>query len=95
MKIITINLGEPHIKALAMLKDLGLYPSRSEAIRVAIRDFLKKELGLPEKGARAATMMPDPDEPTSEELIARKKEIERMLRQLKQDRMQAEGLAFA
>lgn len=46
MKIITINLSEPHVKALQVLQDLGLYPSRSEAIRVAIRDFLMKELGF-------------------------------------------------
>lgn len=56
MKIITINLSEPHVKALKMLQDLGLYPSRSEAIRVAIRDFLQKEFlpsGHLEKKERA------------------------------------------
>lgn len=44
MKVITINLSELHIKALQVLMDVGLYSSRSEAIRVAIRDFLQKEL---------------------------------------------------
>lgn len=49
MRITTINLSEPQIRALAMLQDLGLYPSRSEGIRVAIRDFLLKELGFERK----------------------------------------------
>lgn len=49
MKIVTINLSEPHVKALEMLMELGLYPSRSEAIRVAIRDFLQRELGFVKK----------------------------------------------
>lgn len=44
MKIITVNLSEPQVKALQVLQDLGMYPSRSEAIRVAIRDFLIEEL---------------------------------------------------
>ncbi|MBD3350175.1 MAG: ribbon-helix-helix protein, CopG family [Candidatus Lokiarchaeota archaeon] len=45
MKIITVNLPVPYIKTIELLVgDQGLYPSRSELIRVAIRDFLVKEL---------------------------------------------------
>jgi len=44
MKIITINLPEKYISAIQILNDLGLYPSRSEAVRVALRDFLSNEL---------------------------------------------------
>jgi antitoxin ParD1/3/4 len=49
MKIVTINLPEPFLAALEKLTDYGLYPSRSEAIRVALRDFLSKELQIAQK----------------------------------------------
>jgi len=45
MKIVTVNIPEPFIKAIDKLTGHnGLYPSRSELIRVAVRDFLLKEL---------------------------------------------------
>lgn len=44
MKIITINLPERYLEAIQTLNDLGVYPSRSEALRAALRDFLAKEL---------------------------------------------------
>ena len=49
MKIVTINVPETYIDAIKKLvgRD-GLYPSRSELIRVAVRDFLLKELKLAE-----------------------------------------------
>ncbi|MFW9773815.1 MAG: ribbon-helix-helix domain-containing protein [Promethearchaeota archaeon] len=46
MKIITINLPEKYLAAIQTLNDLGVYPSRSEAIRIALRDFLKDELEM-------------------------------------------------
>jgi Arc/MetJ-type ribon-helix-helix transcriptional regulator len=46
MKIITINLPEKYLAAIQTLNDYGIYPSRSEAIRIALRDFLDKELEL-------------------------------------------------
>jgi len=46
MKIITINLPEKYLAAIQTLNDLGIYPSRSEAIRIALRDFLKDELKM-------------------------------------------------
>ncbi len=49
MKIVTINLPEPFLDALEKLTEYGLYPSRSEAIRVALRDFLAKELQIAQK----------------------------------------------
>ncbi len=48
-KIVTINLPEPFLAALEKLTEYGLYPSRSEAIRVALRDFLSKELQIAQK----------------------------------------------
>lgn len=47
MKIITVNLPVKDIKTIkGLVGENGLYPSRSELIRVAIRDFLIKELKL-------------------------------------------------
>jgi antitoxin ParD1/3/4 len=46
MKIITINLPEKYLNAIQALNDLGIYPSRSEAIRIALRDFLRDELQM-------------------------------------------------
>ena len=43
MRIITINLPEKYLDALQVLQDLHLYPSRSEAIRECLREFLYKE----------------------------------------------------
>ena len=46
MKIITINLPEKYLEAIQTLNDLGVYPSRSEAIRTALRQFLSDELKM-------------------------------------------------
>ena len=48
MKIITINLPERYLSAIQTLNDFGIYPSRSEAIRIALRDFLSDELKMNE-----------------------------------------------
>jgi len=45
MKIVTINVPESYIEAINKLIGAnGLYPSRSELIRSAVRDFLIKQL---------------------------------------------------
>jgi len=47
MKIVTVNVPESYVDAIAKLTgDGGLYPSRSELIRNAVREFLLKELRL-------------------------------------------------
>jgi len=46
MKIITINLPEKYLDAIQILNDMNLYPSRSEAIRTALSNFLNKELKM-------------------------------------------------
>jgi Arc/MetJ-type ribon-helix-helix transcriptional regulator len=47
MKIITVNLPVNYINTIkGLVGDDGLYPSRSELIRVAVRDFLIKELKI-------------------------------------------------
>jgi len=44
MKLITLYLPEPYIRALDSLVDEQFYPNRAEAIRVAIRDMLSTEV---------------------------------------------------
>ena len=44
MKNITIALPEIYVRNLEKIQDIGMVPSRSEAIRLAIREFLKKEI---------------------------------------------------
>jgi Arc/MetJ-type ribon-helix-helix transcriptional regulator len=46
MKIITINLPEKYLEAIQTLNDLGVYASRSEAIRNALSQFLSDELKM-------------------------------------------------
>jgi len=44
MRLISIQVPEAYLRGLEELVEKGLYPNRSEAIRYAIRDLLKKEL---------------------------------------------------
>jgi Arc/MetJ-type ribon-helix-helix transcriptional regulator len=47
MKIITVNLPESYLDAIEKLVgDKGLYPSRSELIRCAVRKLLLKEIKM-------------------------------------------------
>lgn len=46
MKNITIALPNIFVDNIEKLQVLGLVPSRSEAIRLAIREFLKKEVNV-------------------------------------------------
>lgn len=50
MKICTVNVPESYIEAInKLIGEDGLYPSRSELIRVAVREFLIKELKMAKK----------------------------------------------
>jgi len=47
MKIVTVNTPESYLDSIEKLVgEDGLYPSRSELIRVAVRDFLLRELKM-------------------------------------------------
>jgi len=48
IQICTVNVPSIYIDALAKLIENGMFPSRSEAIRQALRDFLKVELEMVE-----------------------------------------------
>lgn len=43
MKNVTIALPEIYVRNIEKLQKIGMTPSRSEAIRTALREFLKKE----------------------------------------------------
>ncbi len=87
MKIITININEHQIKALAVLQELGLYPSRSEAIRVAIRDFLAKRFcpGMFAGSDASTSKVPGPIVVTERDVEETKREITRLLRRLREE----------
>jgi Arc/MetJ-type ribon-helix-helix transcriptional regulator len=54
MKIVTVNVPESYLDAIEKLTgNDGLYPSRSELIRCAVRDFLIKELQMAKKLIRS------------------------------------------
>jgi Arc/MetJ-type ribon-helix-helix transcriptional regulator len=44
LKLITLYLPEPYIRALDSLVTARFYPNRAEAIRVAIRDLISSEV---------------------------------------------------
>ncbi len=44
MKLITVKMSELYVDGIDKLVEMGMYPSRSEVIRVAIRDLLMREL---------------------------------------------------
>lgn len=43
MRLITVNVPEPYLKALDDLVKRKMYPNRAEAIRIAIRDLVISE----------------------------------------------------
>ncbi len=44
MRIVTVKMPESYIEAIDELVRMGRYSSRSEVIRAAVRELLKKEL---------------------------------------------------
>lgn len=55
MKIITVNIPESYVNAIEKLcGDNKIYPSRSELIRVAVREFVIEKLRLANKFQKLA-----------------------------------------
>ena len=44
MRLVTVKMPEMYVKGIDELVKAGRYSSRSEAIRIAIRELLKREL---------------------------------------------------
>ena len=49
MKLITLNLPDRYLDGIEMLVREEIYPNRSEAIRTAIRDMLRRESDAEQK----------------------------------------------
>ncbi|MCD6341165.1 MAG: type II toxin-antitoxin system ParD family antitoxin [Desulfurococcales archaeon] len=49
MRLVTVKIPEIYLEGIDELVKLGRYSSRSEVIRTAIRDLLKKELWFSDK----------------------------------------------
>ncbi|WP_297497576.1 ribbon-helix-helix domain-containing protein [Thermococcus sp.] len=54
MRIVSVQLPQGLINAMDQLVKMGVYPNRSEIIREAIRELLKKELYRLEAKERSA-----------------------------------------
>ncbi len=49
MRLVTVKMPETYLEGLDELVRMGRYSSRSEVIRVAVRELLKRELwGVPD-----------------------------------------------
>lgn len=46
MKIVTINIPDQYLGCLESMVNLGFFPSRSEAVREALKQFLTNEVDL-------------------------------------------------
>ena len=55
LKLVTIHLPEAFLEGIEELIKSRIYPNRSEAIRIAVRDLLKNELWERAAGAIAST----------------------------------------
>jgi Arc/MetJ-type ribon-helix-helix transcriptional regulator len=43
MKIVTINIPDQYLDCIESMVNLGFYPSRSEAVREALKQFIVRE----------------------------------------------------
>lgn len=74
MKVVSINIPEKYIYELEELVRQEFYLSRSEAIRAAVRDLLKRELWMAGQAILATAPAPIEGEQTTsgEQLIDEK-----------------------
>ena len=72
MKIVTVNVPESYLGAInKLIGENGLYPSRSELIRVAVREFLLKELKMANNMAKYDRSEEEAEEDFEEENFIR------------------------
>jgi len=48
VKVVTVHLPEAYIEAIDELVRRRIYPNRAEAIRMAVRDFIREEAAISE-----------------------------------------------
>jgi len=64
MKITSINVPESYVRAIeCLVGEDGLYPSRSEVVRIAVREMLQKRLSLAKESNRI--VRPEDIEPST------------------------------
>jgi len=56
MKLITVKMPESYVEGLDELVRIGRYSSRSEVIRIAVRELLKRELWIKEEELELQSM---------------------------------------
>ena len=72
MKIVTVNVPESYLGAInKLIGENGFYPSRSELIRVAVRDFLLRELKMANNMAKYNEAEEEAEEDFDEENFVR------------------------
>ena len=72
MKIVTVNVPESYLGAInKLIGENGLFPSRSELIRVAVRDFLLRELKMAKNMAKYNQPEEEAEEDFEEENFVR------------------------
>ena len=72
MKIVTVNVPQSYVDAIKKLVGQeGIYPSRSELIRVAVREFLLKELKMEEELEKYGETMKKENEEFDDENFVR------------------------
>ena len=72
IKLISVNLPESYLNVLEILVSQGVFPNRSEAIRVAIRDLIKTEYLIEEsikKNFNPAIIEPDVKDEIRQNLV--------------------------
>ena len=52
MKAVTVHMPEPYLEALDELVRRKLYSNRAEAIRMAVREFIRREFRLLDGGGK-------------------------------------------
>ena len=63
MRLITVKMPEIYIDGLDELVKLGRYSSRSEAIRIAVRELLRRELWGPGENPSRNVIVLEREEP--------------------------------
>ncbi len=57
MRVVTICMPESYVEGVDKLIKRGMYPNRSEVIRIAIRDLLVEELWGERKPSNSAPLL--------------------------------------
>jgi len=72
LKVVTVNVTESYLDAISkLIGENGLYPSRSELIRCAVREFLLRELKMAEKMIKTESEQNDEEDDFDSENFVR------------------------